>query len=181
MYAPVATMNSCLKIIMRERNCMSGTMKKIALWGVRVLAVMGFLFVAYTLSRTVLPAPPEGGLTGTYVLIQESKTAEGFAYTSRSEMITVPHIESNPKQYYYYENSIDETENAVYRGTFTKISETEYLLSGRDKGDEEKIVIDRKGNIIFEESGDVFDKISEGFTITPRLKDMVEEDGYNPT
>lgn len=155
-------------------------MKKITLWLVRVLAVMGFLFVAHTLSRAVLPAPPEGGLAGTYVLIQESKTEEGFSYTSRNEMITVPHLGSNPKQYYYYEDYMDETENAVYRGTFTKVSETEYLLSGRNKGDEEKINIDSKGNITFEEGGDVFDKVSEGFTITPPLKQMVEEDGYNP-
>ena len=160
---------------------MSGTMKKIALWIARTLAVIGFFFVVYNVSRTVLPAPPEGGLTGTYVLIQESKTEEGFAYTSRSEMITVPHLEWNSNQYYYYEDSMDNSEDAVYKGTFTKISETEYLLSGRDKGDEEKITIDRKGNITFEESGDVFDKIFEGFTITPSLKQMVEEDGYNPT
>lgn len=152
---------------------MQRTGKKIL---IGTLAIMSFMYIVFSLNCNTFKSPPLSGFVGTYILQEESQTEGSFAYIVRHTMITVPHIENNPNHYYYYEDFMNNSENSIYRGTFTKISENEYLLSGRDEFDRNKITIDKKGNIIFEKSGDFYKKSSDAFSITPPLKPLIEND-----
>jgi len=145
---------------------MQRTGKKIL---IETLAIMSFMYIVFSLNCNTFKSPPLSGFVGTYILQEESQTEGSFAYIVRHSIITVPHIENNPNHYYYYEDFMNNSENSIYRGTYTKISENEYLLSGRNESD-------KKGNIIFEKSGDFYKKSSDAFSVTPPLKPLIEND-----
>lgn len=145
-----------------------------------ILLSIAALIVFGIFSGWFYASPYSLDLRGSYVLWEEDSEIVGDAkivHSQRYEMITVPHQDENPYNYYYHEIATFDGDNLVYRGTFTKLSAREYIFSGTNEGDEEKITIDRKHNIVFEKSGDYYEKTGDAFFITPPIKEFMDENG----